>query len=564
MWRLPLSIPSHTRYRQRPRLGGTCKPAVHIWDEKGEHMKGFTRAVGRRRVRGLVFVAVVLATLVSANAASARVPSQSFCDARNNNTYKKLLECVRVGEVREHQAAFQAIADANGGNRFSGMPGYDASVDYVVDKLEAAGYDVEVQDFDYLAFEVAGPSTLQQTAPGMVTYVEGVDFGAITQTDPGDVTAAVTPVDLQLGLGNTSTSGCEASDFAGFPAGNIALLQRGTCTFELKAENAAAAGAVGIVIFNQGDTADPSRQGIPAVTLTANNTSGIPVLGTTYSLGVTLANTPGLVMRVFANTLRQILPTSNVLAEKTGKNDDNVVMAGAHLDSVLAGPGINDNGSGSGALLEVAEQLAKLKPQNTLRFAWWGAEESGLVGSTNYVNGLSQAERDRIALYLNFDMVGSPNYIFMTQDADQSSFVAPVVVPDGSVAIEDLFESFYTLEDEPYDDAEFSGRSDYQAFIVNGIPAGGLFTGAEVPKTAEQQAIWGGTTGAQFDPCYHAACDTFANVALHALDVNSDAIGFAVLTYAYSTEPVNGVPGRKVPGKFEIPAPAGSQGTFVP
>ena len=320
------------------------------------------------------------------------------------------------------------------------------------------------------------------------------------------------------------------------------------------------------MIFNQGNTTDPSRQGIPAVTLTANNTSGIPVLGTTYALGATLAGTPGLVMRVFANTLRQVLPTFNVLAEKTGKNDDNVVMAGAHLDSVLAGPGINDNGSGSGALLEAAEQLANTNPQNTLRFAWWGAEESGLVGSTNYVNGLSQAEKDRIALYLNFDMVGSPNYIFMMQDADQSSFVAPVAVPPGSTAIEDLFESYYTLVGEPYDDSAFDGRSDYQAFIVNGIPAGGLFTGAEVPKTAEQAAIWGGTVGAQFDPCYHQACDTFANNSDHALSVNADAIAFAILTFAYSTETVNGVPGMRIPGQggSELPAPAGPEGTFVP
>ena len=299
------------------------------------------------------------------------------------------------------------------------------------------------------------------------------------------------------------------------------------------------------------------------MTLTANNTSGIPVLGTTYALDVTLSQTAGLRMRVFANTLRQILPTSNVLAEKKGTNDNNVVMAGAHLDSVQAGPGINDNGSGSGALLEAAEQLANIKPQNTLRFAWWGAEEDGLLGSTAYVNGLSQAEKDRIALYLNFDMVGSPNYIFMTQDADQSSFVAPVAVPPGSTAIEDLFESYYTLKGEPYDDSAFDGRSDYQAFILNGIPAGGLFTGAEVPKTAEQQAIWGGTVGAQFDPCYHLACDTFANNNNHALDVNADAIGFAALTFAYSTETVNGVPGKRVPGqgKSDLPAPAGPEGT---
>ena len=182
------------------------------------------------------------------------------------------------------------------------------------------------------------------------------------------------------------------------------------------------------------------------------------------------------------------------------------------------------------------------------------------------MNGLSVAERDKIALYLNFDMVGSPNYIFMVYDGDTSSFPAPpgIPIPAGSVQIEDTFESFYTLSGEPYDDTQFSGRSDYQAFILNGIPAGGLFTGAEVPKTAEQQAIWGGTTGAQFDPCYHLACDTFDNVNLHALEVNADAVAFAVLTYAYSTQTVNGVVGKKVPGNFTIPAPAGPEGTFIP
>ena len=526
-------------------------------------MLGRSRAL--RRARVLAISALAVAAVAPAGEALA-APSQTACNARANNTYPKLLECTRLDQVREHQAALQEIADENDGNRFSGFPGYDASVDYVVERLEAAGYDPEVQEFDYLAFEEVGPSALQQIAPNPDHLSSRTSTSApITQSDPGDVTAAVTAVDLQLGLGNTSTSGCEASDFAGFPAGNIALLQRGTCTFEIKAENAAAAGAVGIVIFNQGNTTGDDRNGIPAVTLTANNTSGIPVIGTTYALGVTLSQTPGLRMRVFANTLRQTLPTFNVIAEKTGANDDNVVMAGAHLDSVLAGPGINDNGSGSASILEAAEQLANVKTQNTVRFAWWAAEESGLVGSTNYVNGLSQAEKDRIALYLNFDMVGSPNYIFMTQDADQSTFDGPRPRPGRArFEIEDLFESFYTLLGEPYDDAAFDGRSDYDAFIDNGIAAGGLFTGAEVRKTAEQQAIWGGTVGAQFDPCYHEACDTFANNNDHALDVNADLIAFAILTYAYSTESVNGVPGKKVPGNFRIPAPAGSEGTFVP
>jgi Zn-dependent M28 family amino/carboxypeptidase len=481
---------------------------------------------------------LMAALVIPLHAELADAQPAAACENRNNNTTRKLMQCVTLEGVREHQAAFQDIADANGGNRFSGLPGYDASVDYVVDRLEAAGYDPTVQAFDYTAFQVLGPSALQQTAPDTVTYVEGVDFGVIDQSDPGDVTAAVTAVDLQLGLGNTSTSGCEVADFAGFPAGNIALLQRGACTFELKAENAAAAGAVGIVIFNQGDTADASRQGIPPVTLTANNTSGIPVLGTTYALGEQLAAIQGLVMRVFANTSREVLPTFNVLAETNHGDDSNVVMVGAHLDSVSAGPGINDNGSGSAAILEVAEQMKKVRPKNTVRFAWWGAEESGLVGSDHYVFGLTDEERADIALYLNFDMVGSPNFVRFIYDGDGSAF--GLAGPDGSAAIEAGFEDFYADRGLAFEPTQIDFRSDYAAFFESDIPFGGLFTGAEGIKTAEQQAIYGGTVGEQYDPCYHEACDTFDNNSDEVLDLNADAIAFATLSYAMDTSSVTG------------------------
>jgi Zn-dependent M28 family amino/carboxypeptidase len=484
-------------------------------------------------------VALLLAALVIPIQSELADAGPSSCDKRTNDTAEKLLECVTLAGVREHQAALQAIADANGGNRFSGLPGYDASVDYVVERLRAAGYDPEVQEFDYTAYRELGPSALQQTAPNSVTYIEGTDFGAIDQTDPGDVTAPVTAVDLKLGLGNTSTSGWETTDFNGFPQGNIALLQRGTCTFELKAENAAAAGAVGIVIFNQGNTADESRQNIPAVTLTANNTSGIPVLGTTYALGEQLAGIAGLEMRVFANTERRILPTFNVLAETPrGGDDSNVVMVGAHLDSVLAGPGINDNGSGSAVILEVAEQMRKVEPTNKVRFAWWGAEESGLVGSTNYVNGLTDAERADIALYLNFDMVGSPNFVRFIYDGDGSTF--GLEGPAGSAAIEAGFEDFYADRGLAFEATQIDFRSDYAAFFNNDIPFGGLFTGAEGIKTAAQQTRYGGVAGQQYDPCYHAACDTFTNNSNEVLDLNSDAIAFATLTYAMDTSSVNG------------------------
>ncbi|MFL6151250.1 MAG: M28 family metallopeptidase [Ornithinibacter sp.] len=505
----------------------------------------------RRAIRAIALVAGAAAALAFGPGSAARAePAQKGCENRTNTTVQALLECVRAAGAVEHLQALQAIADANGGTRAAGTPGYEASVDYVVKTLRAAGWQVSIDEFP---FTFVGPSTLQQLSPVNATY----STGPFTGSGPGSLTAAVTPVDLQLGVGNTSTSGCQASDFAGFPAGNIALIQRGGCPFVDKAVNAAAAGAAGVIIFNQGDTAGADRQDLIVGTLGGPNVVGIPVVGASYQQGVALA-AAGSTAKIFVPAPEQ-RPQKNVIAELPGVNDNNVVMAGAHLDSVQAGPGINDNGSGSASLLEVAQNMSKNKPQNTVRLAWWGAEEAGLIGSTEYVKGLSQAEKDRIALYLNFDMVASPNYIFMVYDGDESGFEAPVVVPDGSVAIEDLFESYFTKVGRPYDDAEFSGRSDYQAFINNHIPAGGLFTGAEVLKNAEQQAIWGGQAGVAFDHCYHQACDTIANVNLEALDINIDAIALAVLAYSYSTQAVNGVTGTPVPGGLKLPAPAGPQ-----
>jgi Zn-dependent M28 family amino/carboxypeptidase len=514
----------------------------------------------RRRVVTALAAAALVGTVLPAavsQGASAE-PERAACEARNNNTYKKLLKCVTYGGVREHQAALQAIADANGGNRAEQTPGYAASVDYVVDQLTAAGWDVAVEDFTYQ--ELLGELE-QLTPPPPAAY----ETGGYTGSAGGEVTGPLIPVDIHLAPPRPSDSGCEEADFEGldFSGGNdIALIQRGTCFFARKAVNAQAAGAEAVTIFNQGNT--PDREGliVADVSELEDGTPAnvrIPVLGATFAAGEALAR-PGSTARVETEYVTRT--SQNVLAELPGRNDDNVVMAGAHLDSVPDGPGISDNGSGTGALLEIAEQLAHHRPQNTVRFAWWGAEERNLFGSTAYVEALSDTEKERIALYLNFDMIGSPNYVFQVSDADQSTFEAPVDVPDGSIAIEDLFESWYTLRGHPYDDSAFDGRSDYQAFIENGIPSGGLFTGAEVLKTEEQVEIWGGVAGEQFDPCYHASCDTLDNVNRTALSENADAVAFAVLTYAYSTEDVNGVPGRPVPGRFDIPGPAGPEGTF--
>jgi Zn-dependent M28 family amino/carboxypeptidase len=457
---------------------------------------------------------------------------------RTATSVAKLLECVTLEGVLEHEEALQAIAEDNNGTRASGTSGFTDSIKYVEDRLTAAGYTVTHQEFDFFKFTVLGVSVLEQTAPNPATYVDGTDFFPTPHSEEGNVTASVTPVDIQLGLGNTSTSGCELTDFNGFPAGNIALIQRGTCTFELKAENAAARGAAGVLFFNQGNTTDPSRQGLPAVTLSNGYTGGIPAISTTYARGAEFANTAGLVMHLFPNVSREPATTENLIAESKGGDPGNVIMAGAHLDSVGQGPGINDNGSGSSALIEIAEQMVKVRPLvNKLRFAWWGAEEDGLVGSTEYVNSLDEEGLGAIELYLNFDMIASPNYGLFIYDGDGSGF--GLEGPPGSDDIEALFEDFYADRDIPSEPTAFDGRSDYQAFILNDVPAGGLFTGAEVPKTATQAEKWGGTAGIAFDPCYHQACDDIDNLNHEALALNTDAIANSMFLYATGAEVIN-------------------------
>ena len=482
----------------------------------------------RLRVFALVVMTALVGAVLTAVPAGA---GPAACDSRTKDNLKKLLECVTLEGVREHQAALQAIADANNGIRTSGTLGYDDSADYAASVFQAAGYNVTIQDFQFQTFISLTPSILEQVSPGPAGPIANI---IMAYSGSGDVTAAVSTV--------SDIRGCNASDFAGFPAGNIALISRGTCTFALKATNAYNAGASGVVIYN--NIAGPLN-GTLGNTFTLN----IGVTGVTQAIGQQLAATPGLVMRLKTDTFRGIATTSNVLAETPGGNPDNVVMVGAHLDSVNAGPGIQDNGSGSAAILEVAQEMAKVKPRNKVRFALWGAEEAGLVGSTYYVNNLSEDELNDIALYLNFDMIGSPNHVFFVYDGDDSDAVGAGPGPAGSAQIEATFERYYGTVSTPFKGTDFSGRSDYGPFIAAGIPSGGLFTGAEGVKTAEEAAIWGGTAGAAYDPCYHLACDTYANVNLQALAINADAVAYATLSYGMNTSDVNGVSGK---GNFKL------------
>lgn len=446
-----------------------------------------------------------------------------------------LPRCMQASNIVTHLQNLQDIASLNQGNRASGLSGYQASVGYVRSTLERAGYRVRVQAFPFLAFYPAGPGTLAAVTPQPVQYTLEEDFTYADQTDPGNVTAPVVPVDLALGLGNTSTSGCEASDFAGFPAGAIALMQRGTCPFGDKATNAAAAGAAGAIIFNQGDTED--RKGLLVATLGEDYQGGIPVMFATYDNGVSWSQTDGLQLSMSVDVVRKQSETYNVLAETRRGNPNNVVMVGAHLDSVFEGPGINDNGSGSAALLEMATLMSKAHPLNKVRFAWWGAEESGLVGSTYYVNQLPEEEKRQIKAYLNVDMIGSPNYVNFIYDGDGSDF--GLQGPPGSGAIERLLRTYFQLRNAPSEGTEIDFRSDYAQFFDDGIAFGGLFTGAEDIKSVEQAQRYGGTAGEAYDPCYHSACDNLGNISTEALELHGDALAFATSWLSLSTKMVD-------------------------
>ncbi|MFI8518907.1 M28 family metallopeptidase [Streptomyces sp. NPDC085481] len=214
----------------------------------------------------------------------------------------------------------------------------------------------------------------------------------------------------------------------------------------------------------------------------------------------------------------------NVIADWPGGDPNQVVMSGSHLDSVTSGPGINDNGSGSAAILETALAVsrAQLQPTKHIRFAWWGAEELGLVGSKYYVNNLPSAERAKISGYLNFDMIGSPNPGYFVYDDDPT--------------IEQTFKNYYAGLGIPTEiETEGDGRSDHAPFKNAGVPVGGLFSGADYTKTSAQAQKWGGTAGQSFDRCYHSSCDTTANINDTALDRNSDAIAYAIWNLATGT-----------------------------
>jgi Peptidase family M28/PA domain len=470
-------------------------------------------------VRGVALTIGLCAVLLAGAAHTVREGGSEAHASPAARGPEALARAVTPGRLRAHLVALEAIARRNGGSRAAGGPGYQHSVAYVAGQLRAAGYRPRLQSFSFDLFRETRPPRFERLDPEPAQYSARRDFLTLRYSGSGTVTGQVAPVEP-----DSATSGCEPADFAAFPRGAVALLRRGTCFFTAKAQNARSAGASAVLIANEGV---PGRTAPIAATLVRPGI-GIPVLMVSSALGSELAQSAqaGRVrVRIAVSAVSRTARAANVIADLPGRRSGTVLL-GAHLDSVANGPGINDNGSGSALVLEVARQARRLgvRPARGLRFAFWGAEELGLVGSTAYVQSLSARERQQLHAVLNFDMVGSKNFGRFVYDGSTA--------PPGSARIEDAFRAYFAAHRQTVEELSLGGGSDHAPFARAGLPVGGLFTGADARKAAGLVSRFGGVAGRPFDPCYHQACDTVSNVNVRILGQMADAAAVVALRLA--------------------------------
>jgi Zn-dependent M28 family amino/carboxypeptidase len=399
--------------------------------------------------------------------------------------------------IEAHLQALEAIADENGGVRTAGTAGYAASVAYVATQLRDLGYAVQTPSFEMATFDEEPAASVRIAGGG--SFAGGPDFHAMIYSASGDLTARI----VEVGEGADDSGGCAASDFASFPRGAIALTPPGPCFRRDAVANAVAAGAVAFIVSYPQWPTDAVRR----PTLLSPDGMSIPALSASAQMGDALRAAADAGRRVTISVHTEIgsAMVENVIAESHAVAA-HVVMLGAHLDSVHDGPGINDNGSGTAALLEVARIVAEEHPSVRIRLAFWAGEEFALLGSRAYVDGLRAAERAEISAYLNFDMLGSPNAVPLVYDAPSAA--------RGSERITEFLVSYLDAAGIGAEATDIGGSSDHASFNAIGIPTGGIFSGATEEKSAAQAARFGGTAGAPMDACYHLACDRLANVKI--------------------------------------------------
>jgi Zn-dependent M28 family amino/carboxypeptidase len=470
----------------------------------------------------LVTVLILAASSVSA---CARVADHSGADYVD-----QLRARVTTDAVFAHLRQLQHIADEHNGTRQTGTPGYTASVDYVVSALTARGFDIQTPEFEMGVFHVDSEALSVNGAP---LAAHAVEYSGASPAAGVTGPVVVAPDD--------DTPGCQAADYDGLPiAGAVAVVTRGACYLADKAAAATERGAIGLVIINDAD-----EKAFSGAFLETDQVK-IPAVSVSKADGPALRARAGVAKLVVVSRTEHVRARNVIATTRSGSRDD-TVMAGAHLDSVRRGPGIDDNGSGVAAILEIALQMGSTPPvPNAVSFAFWGGEEEWLIGSTSYVKSLDLQALKDIALYLNFDMVGSPNAGYFTLDGDASTPPDPELggTPAGSAGIEKAFVDALARANKTARDLEFDGRGDYSAFATTGIPVGQLFTGSEEVKTVEEARLWGGQAGVPFDPNYHTPDDTIDNVNRDVIDVTLPIITDIVGHYAQDVHGTYGVPGR--------------------
>lgn len=482
------------------------------------------------------WLAAVLGIAVLSACSSPQPPQPSTAAPlpTSSEMARELAASISADALVGHLRKLAEIAAANNGTRAENTKGFDGSVDYVVNALREKGFDVTTPEFTRVAVQRNGTQTL--TIANRPFPLE--QASVLRQTPPGGLSAPqVRP---------TKAAGCAPGDYAGLPArGAIAVVDDTACSVVDKQNAAVANGAVAVVMI-AADKASRGRGDLFPAGYYDRLT--VPVGVGNPELDKALRRTRAPVRLTLESTAAKVTSRNVIAQTKTG-DSRNVVMVGAHLDSVPAGPGINDNGSGVAAVLETALQLgASPTVTNAVRFAFWGAEEVGLYGSGNYVRGLSRDALDDIALYFNVDVIGSPNAGYFTYDGDQSGQVNPDVpvnsVPVGSAGIERTLAGYLNFAGRRPADQPLGVTTDYSPFLRAGVPIGGLTTGFTGMKTELQARLWGGRPGVAFDPNYHTAKDGIDNIDRDALAVMAATLAFGVGTYANSLSGPNGVPPR--------------------
>ena len=523
----------------------------------------------RLRSSWAVLVGVVVALGVFA-APSTSAVTASECDTRANDTPSKLIPCIQTADLWNHMKAFQEIADQNPGpdghpSRNSGEPGYKASADYVANLMQQAGYDVTLQKYQFLYYAYTGIPSFSEVSPTAKTYVLNDDWGPGQST--GNANAALQPaggIILPPTVTPSSPSGCTASDFNGFVPGRIALIQRGGCFFGVKVLNAQAAGASGVVIFNEGNS-NPDRTGLQLGSLldAAGNpiVPTIPVAFTTFAEGQRLfteyqqAVQNHTALPVMSISIQAIVDPNrddwNVIAESKGGDKNHVLVVDAHLDAIY-GAGMLDNASGSATILDIAQQMKNVQPRNKLRFIWFGGEELGLLGSAYYVNNLPSNELSHIGYDLDADVTATPNYIVGVLDPAAPDFFGGTVtntfpnrVYKASTIARDQAVSYF---DSIGLNHEFLAPTGTDAINFNlvGIPASGLLTGQDCCKSQHEVDLFGGYLGnyegniPSFDGgCVDNPflwCDNLSNNDPNVLTFMSKAFASMVVQMAFDTK----------------------------